>query len=417
MQDMSDRTFRLLAAALSLVMQIGARFQLLLIAPTGRIPPQWGPQLTFLLAVAAVLTVILPWLRLRALVYVFLAARFALVYLVGVPLGGYLGAETTLLAALVVEAFAHGTLRWSALAAPLGVAVFVVSQRSVNAWGQVLPAAEAHDILSLCLYMLVVIIAMGLLRAYRDKHVAEHGLYDRLNETSLRLADANTRLQEYAALKEEEATRSERKRVAQEIHDTLAYTLTNLIMMMEAGLSLTGPEDDELREVLSEARTQAKDGLGEVRKAVQTLQPTAVRRPAGLRAVYNLVQSIRKATGIRVDLHMGDVPWSFGEEADSVVFRFVQESITNAMRHGKASEVSVFLSRSNSGVQVTVRDDGSGSDHVEPGFGLKGMQDRLAGLGGTVSFYSQLNRGFRVEAWIPLPKEQGSEENQSAPGG
>jgi signal transduction histidine kinase len=297
------------------------------------------------------------------------------------------------------------------------VAAFVVSQRSVNAWGQVVPAAAAHDVLSLCLYLLVVIIAMALLRAYRDKHVEERGVYDRLNETSLRLADANMKLQEYATLKEEEATRSERKRVAQEIHDTLAYTLTNLIMMMEAGLSLARPEDDELREVLSEARTQAKDGLGEVRRAVEALQPTLVKRTAGLRAVYNLVQSIRKATGVRVDLHMGDVPWSFGEEADGVVFRFVQESITNAMRHGKASEVSVFFARSGPGALITVRDDGVGSDHVEPGFGLKGMEDRFARLGGRIGFYSQVNRGFRVEAWIPLAKEQDREENQSASGG
>jgi signal transduction histidine kinase len=227
-------------------------------------------------------------------------------------------------------------------------------------------------------------------------------LDERLGEATARLAEVNTRLQDYAASSEMEATLSERKRLAREIHDSLTYTMTNLVMMMEAALSLSEPANQELMELLSEAQEQAKGGLGEIRRAVKALQPVSVSRAHGLRAIHDLARSVREATHISVNLHIGDVPWTLGSEGDSTAYRFVQECITNAIRHGKCSEVSIYLARVGGGIKITVRDNGIGAEGLQKGFGLHGMEERLARLGGRLEVWSQPKSGFRVEGWIPI---------------
>jgi signal transduction histidine kinase len=204
---------------------------------------------------------------------------------------------------------------------------------------------------------LVLLLAV-LLRLTRDRQQPAAEMNHTLHEATLRLAQINMQLQEYAVVAEQEAILSERKRLAREIHDTIAYTLTNLVMMMEAAIDLAGDQVENQRQLLVRAREQAKEGLGEVRQTLQALRPEKLAGTTGLPAIKQLVDTFAKATQINVELNFGDVPLFFGDEADWTAYRVVQEGITNALRHGRAAKIWISFSRIYGGVSIFIRDEG-----------------------------------------------------------
>jgi len=215
------------------------------------------------------------------------------------------------------------------------------------------------------------------------------------------------KLQEYAISAEQEAMLNERKRIAREVHDTLAYTLTNLLMMMEAALDLVKNKSPRIIQHLELARAQANEGLKEVRNALKALRPVQLTDLNGLAAICRLVKAFEKASQIKVELELGDAPLNFGAEANLVVFRLVQEGMTNALRHGRATLISVSLAKVRDGLSIIIKDNGCGSGNTVPtlGYGLLGMEERLARLGGTLEVSSLAGAGFKLAAWLPIEKE------------
>jgi signal transduction histidine kinase len=88
-----------------------------------------------------------------------------------------------------------------------------------------------------------------------------------------------------------------------------------------------------------------------------------------------------------------------------MVFRCVQEAMTNAIKHADARNLWVELKRSEAGWEILVRDDGKGAANIVPGNGLKGMKERLEEVGGKVQFESQPDKGFTIQAFIPVTGE------------
>jgi len=88
-----------------------------------------------------------------------------------------------------------------------------------------------------------------------------------------------------------------------------------------------------------------------------------------------------------------------------MVFRCVQEAMTNAIKHADARNLWVELKRSEAGWEILVRDDGKGAANIVPGNGLKGMKERLEEVGGKVQFESQPYKGFTIQAFIPVTGE------------
>ena len=263
----------------------------------------------------------------------------------------------------------------------------------------VLPAASLHDIISLLLYSFFIITLTELLRRQNSLPVKE--LNRRLHEATFQLAETNIQLQDYAALAEQQSAISERKRLGREIHDSLGYTLTNLVMMLEAALDFSEENPEELPEHLERTRDQAKDGLAEVRRTLHQLRAEQ-QQTKGLPAIHKLVNAFTKATHLEVELNMGDAPLYIGEEADWAAYRLVQEGITNAVRHGKATQIFISFFRKEDGVGILIKDNGAGTANIEEGYGLVGMRERIERLGGSLTVSSKPGEGFRLSAWIPL---------------
>lgn len=393
------RQSKILIPLLSVLAHGASYLQFQLQKGTALFPPHWELQFNILLILSLVLSFLPVITRQVAIKWAVLCFKSLILLLVGVPMGSYLGIELTLLTVLLVEIISYTKFHEGLIFSTILIALVTVMQHRLRAWGVLLPAASLHDILSILTYSTFIIILTVKLQS--QNHLPFKELNRRLNEATFRLAETNIQLQEYAALAEQHSVTQERKRLSREFHDTIGYTLTNLVMMLEAALDLHQENPGELTDHLERTRDQAKEGLLEIRRTLHMLR-TEENRTKGLAAIQNLVNAFTKATHLEVDLNLGDAPLHFGEEADLTAYRLIQEGITNAIRHGKATQIYISFFRKDDGISIQIRDNGSGTSYIEEGYGLIGMRERIERLGGRLTASSKTGEGFKLSAWIPL---------------
>ncbi len=399
---MSDRRLSTAVFVLVVTAHIVAFLQFRSVAVELKLPARWSLQILTLFLLSVSISGVLALFKLPGVVLVLLGVRMSVLLISGVPLGEDLMIEFSLLTSVIIELFAYSTIPNAAAFSTATIGIVVASQRPTNVLGHLLPAAPIFDILSFTLYAAFVAILCGSARFFHAQYASGRQAEGQLKEATLRLAQTNMELQEYAAVSEQRAVEGERKRLARDVHDTLAYTLTNLIMMMEAAGDMAPTSAAALREHLQRARDQAQAGLLEVRRTVRAIRESPAQTVTGLRAIHRLITSFGHATHIDIELRMGDAPWSFGQTVDAVVFRLVQEGITNALRHGAASRITISFQQEGSGVRVSIMDNGIGFSEMREGFGLLGIQERIAHIGGRTEIHSRPDEGTRLNVWIPL---------------
>ena len=215
-----------------------------------------------------------------------------------------------------------------------------------------------------------------------------------LRQSRLRreLAVAHAELRTASALLDDSSRADERLRIARELHDVLGHQLTALSLELEVASHQVA---EPAREHVVRARTIARDLLADVRATVGEVRSrTPVLGESLDRLVAQLPQPVVHLT---VDPEM-----RVDEARGLAVVRCVQEMITNTIRHANADEMWIEVTSDPTGaLSVSVRDDGRVSPDFEPGHGLKGIRERIEGLGGTVTFSVQ--RGFAVHATVPAP--------------
>ena len=200
------------------------------------------------------------------------------------------------------------------------------------------------------------------------------------------------------------AALEERNRLAREIHDTLAQTLTGVIVHLEASQRASSDHTDAMGHLAS-AQALAREGLREARRSVQGLRAGAVDTRALDEALAGAVARADAAGHMdaRLAVH-GDaqrIPASVSTE----LYRIGEEALTNAARHSNASHLVVNLHVSETVARLVVEDDGRGIDARSRdgrGFGLVGMRERAERLRGHLRLESERGKGTRVEATIPL---------------
>ncbi|MDI2129126.1 sensor histidine kinase [Yinghuangia seranimata] len=234
------------------------------------------------------------------------------------------------------------------------------------------------------------------------------------------LAEANARLEralsENAGLHaqllvqaREAGVAEERRRLAAEIHDTIAQGLAGIVTQLQAADDTADTDPDTARTHVRRAAALARDSLGEARRSVHGLSPRALEHDALPDALRKTVAAWADETGVRADLTVtGDVEPLHGE-IEATLLRIAQEALANARRHAAASRVGVTLSYMGDEVTLDVRDDGRGfePDALAPpgpggGFGLGGMRARAERLAGTVEIESEPGQGTAVSARVPL---------------
>lgn len=225
-----------------------------------------------------------------------------------------------------------------------------------------------------------------------------------------RQAEANTRLQQYAATLEELATSRERNRLARELHDTLAHSLSAVTVQLEAVRSLWAANPDRAQRLLAQADETARTGLAEARRALQALRAAPLEELGLPGALRELAESAAQRAGASLALALPErlirCPTS---EAEQGVYRIAQETLENIVRHAEARHIEVGLAEDAAGLTLTIRDDGTGMDPAplapddgEQRLGILGMRERAALIGGTFDLRSEPGRGTAVVVTVPL---------------
>ena len=311
---------------------------------------------------------------------------------------------------LEIASFDSGWAGWAMLG---GAFVLLLAGR----FSQLDADLVRESALALVAYAIVLIVGTGgaiLIDHYREIIVRQGQLVRSLEASVTNLSNANKAFQSYADNLESESAAKERNRIIGELHDTIGYALTNVNVMMKAGRILIRDDPDQLADLLAKVREQSSQALDDVRQTLHQMKAIQQSEPKGLHAIYGLTNAFPGATGIRVEVNRGNMPWSLGQRLDSVVFRCVQEALTNAFRHGKATEVTVSFWRAADELRIAVRDNGVGAaidGEAEEGMGLSGIRERLREFGGSLRT-GNVGGGFELQARIPYRAGGMREPNQ-----
>ncbi|MDQ2959683.1 MAG: sensor histidine kinase [Candidatus Dormibacteraeota bacterium] len=213
-------------------------------------------------------------------------------------------------------------------------------------------------------------------------------------------------LEERGELLAREAAVEERNRIARELHDVIAHSVSVMVLQATAGGRVARRAPADAAESFDAIQQTGRRALSDLRTVIGVLRAddgehAALEPQPGLDQLGVLVDEIRR-TGLAVDVSItgGRRPLPPGVELSA--YRVVQESLTNVLKHAGAAHAFVVITFGSRVVEVEVRDDGSGSDNTgAQGNGLRGMRERVALLGGEVDA-SRVGSGFRVVARLPL---------------
>ncbi|WUO27042.1 sensor histidine kinase [Streptomyces sp. NBC_00286] len=201
----------------------------------------------------------------------------------------------------------------------------------------------------------------------------------------------------------------ERLRIARELHDVLAHSISVINVQAGTGLALLDSDPEQARTALTTIKAASKEALGEVRQVLDTLRTPgdAPRAPApGLSRLPELVEQAASA-GLTVGVETEGKRRALSPGADLAAFRIVQEALTNVVRHSGSRHARVLLRYENDALKLRIDDDGpaTGADAGGGGNGLAGMRERAAALGGTIEAGPREDGGFRVLAVLPLERK------------
>ncbi len=220
-----------------------------------------------------------------------------------------------------------------------------------------------------------------------------------------KLANANEQLKEYSQKIEELATVEERNRIARDIHDSLGHALTSLNIQMQTAVKLWDKEPTQAHLFLTQAQSLGKTAMQEVRKSISTLRADSrEEKPLEVR-IEALVDNYRQGTGLLICTNICSCG-SVAKPVAKTVYRVVQESLTNIFKYAEATQVSIQLKTTADELNLTVEDNGKGFNPKQKrsGFGIKGMQERVATVNGQFQLTTSSNKGCRIEVTIPNVK-------------
>ena len=246
------------------------------------------------------------------------------------------------------------------------------------------------------LYSLNIVVFMISLLFYILSAITER---HRIEE-ELRMAfQANRELNSYLALSEKIAEDRERKRIAREIHDTLGHALTGISAGIDAVKVLVDIDTNRAKEQLNNVSVVVRDGIRDVRGSLNKMRPGALENNTLKEALIKIIREYEAISNLEIHLlyKWDNIDLDIAKE--DIVFRVIQESITNSVRHGHAKTIWIELLEEEEAYVMTIQDDGVGFDELHYGYGLKQMQERLMIIGGSVRFENR--DGFYTHIKIP----------------
>jgi signal transduction histidine kinase len=225
----------------------------------------------------------------------------------------------------------------------------------------------------------------------------------RLQESNQRAELLLGELELTRAAQAQAAAMGERQRLAREMHDVLAHSLSGLVLNLETARLLAGRSgaDPQVSNAIDRAHRLAKTGLAEARRAIGLLHDDALPGPERL---ADLAAGFEDDTGVPCKVAVTGDRRDLGTDGRLTLYRVTQEALTNIRKHARADRVEIYLAYEPSGTRLTIEDFGTCHEHPAPaggtGYGLTGMRERAELLGGALTA-GPTDGGFLVELWVP----------------
>lgn len=252
-----------------------------------------------------------------------------------------------------------------------------------------------------------LLLFIGSFNEKRYRMVKERLIHEK--STNRQLASFNTRLQTYAKQSKEESIVNERNRITREMHDVNGYAFTNIMALMNAAISSGNKDWGTIECLLRNAWKQAHQGLQDSRRTLRILRST-IKENDSLsiyQSVGDVVRIFKECTGTDVLLHWGNLQITYGHGINIAISRIIQEGLVNSVRHGRATQVTIYFWEQHHILNLIISDNGVGSPTVVKGIGMSGMEERLAPYNGSVGFENASEGGFKL--FITLPLQQSVE--------
>jgi signal transduction histidine kinase len=202
----------------------------------------------------------------------------------------------------------------------------------------------------------------------------------------------------------ERRVQQERLRIAREMHDVLAHTIAAINVQAGVGADVIDDDPERAEASLRDIRRHSRDAIAELKATIGVLREGAAEAPRGpapgLAQLDGLIE-MASGAGVRVEVTVTGDARPLPGAVDLTAYRIVQESLTNVIRHAPASAAHVRVDFGADALVVRVEDDGNGTGNGTAGYGLVGMRERVAAVGGTLDAGPAPGGGFRVHATLP----------------
>jgi signal transduction histidine kinase len=229
----------------------------------------------------------------------------------------------------------------------------------------------------------------------REVHAQLKQTHEELQDTHRELEDATVRLLHYAVLEE-------RSRISMDLHDSIGNGLTSAIVQLQALPYMMKKDAEEADKAMITILNVVKHSLQEVRTVAHRMGSDEVG--LGLVALSSLVNQVREMTGFTIEFSTHEPTSLWTTETSELLYRTLQEALTNVIRHAQASEVEICISENEGILAMSVKDNGIYSQEhvVVPGFGLSSMKARCERAGGSLSVEAVKPQGMKLTLTIPL---------------
>ncbi|NEY97699.1 sensor histidine kinase [Heyndrickxia shackletonii] len=232
--------------------------------------------------------------------------------------------------------------------------------------------------------------------------------FTQLNDSHEELRKAHQQLSEYSKQVEDLTVIQERNRIAREIHDTVGHNMTALLVQIQLAKELLKIDVPKGEEVLDVCEKLTRNSLEEIRLSVRTLRDEKSEQLSFVPSLRSMLSNFSTASGLETNLNIVGDPKLISSSLQPTIKRVIQESLTNAKRHGLATFYKVTIQISQNNVSMEIFDNGQGTKNVVPSFGLINMKERIQEHGGEIHFEGKVGEGFYINISIPLKQLQWS---------
>lgn len=214
------------------------------------------------------------------------------------------------------------------------------------------------------------------------------------------VAMINKKMQKYVIVTEKFGEKNERKRLARELHDTIGHALAGMAVGVDACITMIDKNPQLAKAQLKIISKAIRKGMKDVRNSLNKMRPDFLQQYRLKEAIEKMKEEISDVTDLKINLNYQIDETGFDTKIEDILFRVIQESITNSIRHGLATVVNIDIYKENNLLCLKIKDNGKGCKAINYGFGLKQMVERVSQIRGDINFYSE--NGFTTEIKIPL---------------